>query len=80
MMFCQPDSQEACEMNTKANRLPAAPGRVSKMAVSIIWNNTKAALGFSQNGNMSLLLQYFNKSECREMNTYTIPSYKGHFT
>lgn len=64
-------------MNTKANRPHAAQGKVSKMAVSIIRNNTKAALGFSQNGNMSLLLQYFNKSECREKNTYAITSWKG---
>lgn len=76
-MLCQPNSQEACETNTKANRPDAAQGKVSKMAASITRNNTNAALGSPQNGNMSPLPQCFSKSECREKNTYAITYWKG---
>lgn len=77
MTLCQPNSQKACEMNTKANRPDAAQGKVSKMAASITRNNTNTALGSPQNGNMSPLPLCSSKSERREENIYAITSWKG---
>lgn len=79
MMICQLNSQGAREMNTKANRPYAAEGKVSKVAASITRNNTKAALGFSQNGNVTIT-EIFQQIRTQRKEHFCNHILEGHFT